>query len=116
MMKPEITLPELADFLNREPPVFMGCTMPEIAMLLMLSVTLMLPVMIVVWVLVDFFIGFILYMFLVLIFGVGGIRVLQAVKNGKPAGYYQTRILLFKNRFYARPKVIVTTCRYGKNR
>ncbi len=115
-MTDEFTLPELADFLNREPPVFMGCTTSEILTILVSSVVVMLPPMFVVWFFAGFLIGFVGYLAFLLILGVGGLYSLQAVKNGKPAGYYQTRILLFKDKLAGKRGLITDSRRWGKNR
>lgn len=116
MLKEIYTLPELADYLNREPPVLMGCTMSEIMSALMMAVLLMIPVMIGFWMLFDFLIGFIAYILFVLMSGVGGIYILQAVKNGKPPGHHQIRFLLFKRRFFNTRQLMTESLRFGKNR
>ena len=112
----DITLPELADYLNREPPILLGCTLHELTTTFVVSLAVVFPVFVAVWAMTDFFVGFIAYMLLLMLCGASGLMFLQRYKNGKPSGHYQTCLLLFTDRLLGKPNVVYVTQRFSGNR
>lgn len=115
-MEYQTTLPELADYLNREPPIFMGCTQGEIFMVTFLAIVGGLPVLVIVGVSTGFLIGVIVYLLTFLGAGCLGLTFLRRYKNGRPPGYYQVKWLLLKNRILERDTLLVMTYRFGRNK
>ncbi len=109
-------MPELADELNFQPAVLFGCTASEIATIITVVPLALLPVLIGVWIMFEFFIAVTVYAVAVALTAFFMMRRLQSVKNGRPKGYYQSRWLAIKRRVWPDGSLINTTKRWDKRR
>lgn len=100
----------LAGRLNTEPVVFQGCTSSEIVTLLVAAAAFWLPLSLLVAAVVGYWLTVVLG---VTILGVSvtmyfAPKRFQAIKRGRPDGYYQQRGILTLARLGVRPSVFIT--------
>jgi conjugative transfer region protein (TIGR03750 family) len=100
----------LAGRLNSEPVVFQGCTSSEIVILLIAAAAFWLPLSILVAAVVGYWVtvvmgGTILGVSVTMYFAP---KRFQAIKRGRPDGYYQQRGVLMLARLGLRPSLFIT--------
>lgn len=95
--------------LNQEPPVFRGCSLSELVTLAGISAVILIPLCIIVMTLFGYPMMGIGIGSLSVIGGVvGGATQLQAMKRGRPDGYYQLQIALVLNRLGIKKAGLIT--------
>ena len=91
-----VTNPLLPLRLNAEPPIFRGCSLTELTILILSGGVCLVPLSLIVSGLFGYWaMGVGVGVLLVIVWVVVGAMLLQRLKRGRPQGFYQLRLLLW---------------------
>lgn len=116
MSPTDITMHELADELNVEPPVLFGCNASEVVFIMTVSPLLALPILVLTWVLTDFFVAVLIFALCLATFVYAVLRYIQRLKNGRPDGYYLTQLLVLKRKYWPDGSLVNISSRWDNRR